>query len=630
MENHQIYIIDFDSTFTKVEALDELAAIALQGKPNQKEIFDQIVAITNAGMEGKMTFDIALQKRIDLLQANKTDIENLVLFLKQKITSSFERNQEFIRKHAEQIHIVSGGFKEYITPIVMPLGVLESNIHANTFSFDTAGNIIGFDTENLLSKAGGKVKLLQKLQLKGECCIIGDGYTDYEIKEAGLANTFYMFAENVRRESLVPKADSVIGSLDEFLYMNKLSRSQSYPKNRIKVLILENIHANAQHIFGEEGFELDIRKEALNEDELIEAIKDVHVLCIRSKTFVSAQVLQKANRLMAIGAFCIGTNQIDQKACAEKGIPIFNAPYSNTRSVVELTIAEIIFLLRNIATKSDQMHQGIWDKSANNSFEVRGKILGIIGYGNIGSQLSVLAEAMGMKVCFYDIGDKLALGNARKYGSLKEVLQQSDIVSLHVDGRAENKHLIDATTLAQMKNGAILINNARGHVVDITALREAIISGKIAGTAVDVFDYEPAHNDEKFDNALVGLRNVILTPHIGGSTEEAQANIGDFVPHKLLGFINKGDTYGSVNFPEVQLPAFSNAHRILHIHKNVPGILAKINNIFAEHNVNIEAQYLKTNEQIGYVITDIAKDYSDDIIEALKAIPNTIKFRMLY
>ncbi len=624
------FIIDFDSTFTKVEALDELALIVKEGEPDLQELLQQIQEITNQAMAGHLSFDIALAQRIKLLQANKKHLAKLIEVLKNKISDSFERNGAFIKEYCENIYIVSGGFKEYILPVVLPMGVLQENVFANTFEFDEQENIIGFDKSNVLSQAQGKVALLKHLNFDEEVFVIGDGYTDYELKEAGLANTFYMFTENIARENLMDRADVVIGSLDEFLYLNNLNRSQSYPKNKIKVLLLENVHPKALGIFGEEGFEIIKKSGALDEKELSEQIKDVHILGIRSKTQVTKTVLENANKLMSIGAFCIGTNQIDTIACANLGIAVFNAPYSNTRSVVELTIGEIIMLLRNVIDKSNKLHSGVWDKSADNCFEIRGKKIGIVGYGNIGAQLSVLAEGLGMKVYFYDIVDKLALGNAKKCNSLQELLQKVDIVSLHVDGRQENTNLIDKEKLGLMKDGAILLNNARGHVVDIDALTEAVKSKKIAGVALDVYSYEPKTNNEVFSTPISKLDNVILTPHIGGSTEEAQANIGEFVPQKIINYINKGDTYGAVNFPEVQLPNFEGAHRLLHIHKNVPGILAKINNCFAKYNVNIHAQFLKTNEHIGYVITDVAKDYDKEIVNELKTITDTIKFRMLY
>ena len=404
----------------------------------------------------------------------------------------------------------------------------------------------------------------------------------------------------------------------------------SYPKNKIRILLLENIHQQAIDLFEEESYQIIRHSGAMTEEVLAEAIRDVHLLGIRSKTQITEKILLQANKLLGIGVFCIGTNQLDLKACSAKGIPVFNAPYSNTRSVVELAIGEMIVLIRNVATKNSLLHAGRWDKSASNSFEIRGKTLGIVGYGNIGSQLSVLAEAMGMQVVFYDVVDKLALGNARKCSSFHELLKISDVVSLHVDGRSDNTGLMGLDEFKLMKPSAVFLNLSRGHVVDIEALQQAISTHQIHGASVDVFPYEPVNNDEVFESPLRGLSNTLLTPHIGGSTEEAQKNIGDFVTRKIIHFVNKGDTYGAVNFPEVQLPAFTHSHRMLHVHLNVPGILAQINTILANYSANIQAQYLKTQEDIGYVITDIGSDYQAEMIQALRDIPQTIRFRILY
>jgi D-3-phosphoglycerate dehydrogenase len=341
-------------------------------------------------------------------------------------------------------------------------------------------------------------------------------------------------------------------------------------------------------------------------------------------------VLANADRLMAIGAFCIGTNQIDLATATKKGVAVFNAPFSNTRSVVELAIAEMIMLIRNIVDKSGKMHKGQWDKSAKGSFEVRGKKLGIVGYGNIGAQLSVLAENLGMKVFYFDVEEKLSLGNATKCKTLKELLNQADVLTLHVDGRESNTNMIGHQEFSQMKKGVIFLNLSRGHIVDVKALRENILNGTVAGCAVDVFPYEPISNNEEFVSALRGLPNTILTPHIGGSTLEAQENIGNFVPNRIMDYINSGNTSNSVNFPNLTLPTLENAHRLIHIHNNVPGILAKINNVLAAHGINIVGQYLKTNEHIGYVITDINKEYEKEVIKDLRSIEHTIKFRVLY
>lgn len=630
MIKDKFFIIDFDSTFTQVEALDELGEISLKDHENKEQILEEIKHLTNSAMDGKSSFTEGLTKRLNLLQANKKNLLPLIATLKTKVSDSIRRNKDFFTAFADQILIVSSGFKEFITPIVTEYGIKEENIYANTFRYDENDNIIGFDQENVLCRDKGKIKLLENLALQGDVYVLGDGYTDYEIKEAGLANKFYAFTENVSRDAVIAKAEHIAPSFDEFLYQNKLPMAISYPKNRISVLLLENIHPEAQRLFKHEGYQIEVMSTALNEEQLIEKIKNVSILGIRSKTHVTQKVIESANKLMAVGAFCIGTNQIDLKACAKAGISVFNAPYSNTRSVVELAIGEIIMLSRNIPTKSEKMHQGQWDKSAHNSFEVRGKKLGIVGYGNIGSQLSVLAEAMGMEVYYYDVVEKLQLGNAKKCTSLKQLLAIADIITLHTDGRASNKNLFGLAEFEAMKDGVIFLNLSRGHLVDIPALVKNIKSGKIIGAAVDVFPHEPANNAEEFVSELRGLPNVILTPHIGGSTSEAQENIANFVPNRIMEYINTGNTYQSVNFPNIQLPELNNAHRLIHVHDNVPGVLASINNVLANNHVNILGQYLKTNENIGYVITDIDKVYDKNLIGDLRNIPNTIKFRVLY
>ncbi|MFK7059510.1 phosphoglycerate dehydrogenase [Flavobacterium oreochromis] len=630
MNTTKIFIFDFDSTFIQVEALDELSVI-VHGKTNAaQKILSAIQEITNLGMEGKITLKESLFKRIQLLQAHRDHLEELIKELKGKISTSVIRNKNFFKLHKEEVYIISNGFKEIIVPIVQEFGIKPQNVLANTFEFDHHGNIVGFDQKDELCENKGKALKIQSLNFEGEVIMIGDGYTDYETLQYGVVSKFYAFTENVRRQVVLDLAEKIAPSLDEILYDLSYKASVSYPKNRIQVLLLENIHPDAVAQFEKEGYQVTSLKGSLSEEELSEQIKDVSILGIRSKTIVTEQVLKNANKLHAIGTFCIGTNQVDLQVCSQKGIAVFNAPYSNTRSVVELAIGEMIMLMRATFEKSQKMHQGIWDKSANGSVEIRGKKLGIVGYGSIGSQLSILAEALGMQVYFYDVVDKLALGNAKKCASLQELLALADVISLHVDGRENNQQLIAANEFNLMKNGVVFLNLSRGHIVDMDALITNLDNGKIKGTAIDVFPYEPKNNDEIFVSALRGRHNVILTPHIGGSTEEAQHDIGHYVSGKIIQYINTGTTFGSVNLPEIQLPEFDNAHRVMHIHENVKGILAQINTILSNANCNILGQYLKTNEQIGYVITDIDSFYDPDLEKQLKMIPNTIRYRILY
>lgn len=624
------FIIDFDSTFTKVEALDILGEISLKDDPSKDEKLKSIKDITDRGMEGKITFRESLIKRVEILNANKDQISELISVLMKKVSDSFQRNKEFLLENRNDIYIISNGFKDFVAPIVTSFGIKPENVFANEFEYDESGKITGFNKDNPLSKNNGKPDTIKKLNLTGDIYVIGDGYTDYEIKASGMANKFYAFTENIHRPSVSSKADHIAPSLDEILYVNKMNKKFSYPKSRINVLLLENVHPIGVELMKAEGYNVEVISSALSEEELAEKIKKVSVLGIRSKTQVTKKVLENANRLISIGAFCIGTNQIDLETCQEKGIAVFNAPFSNTRSVVELAIAEIIFLMRGMVDKTTSMHEGKWDKSANGSFEIRGKKLGIIGYGNIGSQLSVLAENMGLNVYYYDVIERLALGNATKVDSLDKLLKSCDVISLHVDGRKENELLIDKEKIALMKKGAYLINLSRGHVVDVAALRDALTSGHLSGAGIDVFPKEPKNNTEPFESELKSLPNTILTPHIGGSTLEAQQNIAQFVPGKIIEYINTGNTYNSVNFPNIQLPFLHDAHRLIHIHLNEPGIMARINKILADYDINIVGQYLKTNEKIGYVITDIDKAYSIKVIDELKAIHGTIRFRVLY
>jgi D-3-phosphoglycerate dehydrogenase len=400
---------------------------------------------------------------------------------------------------------------------------------------------------------------------------------------------------------------------------------------RCRALLLENIHPGAAEIISEAGFEVETERRALDEGELAGRLADGNtaLLGIRSRTQVTEAVLDKASHLLAIGAFCIGTNQIDLPGATRRGVAVFNAPFSNTRSVVELVIAEIIALTRRLTDKNREMHSGVWSKSASGAHEVRGRRLGIVGYGNIGSQLSVLAENLGMSVAFYDTADRLALGNARRMDSLEELLAWADVVTLHVDGRPDNRGLFGEAEFAAMRQGSLFLNLSRGFVVDHGSLRDHIESGHIAGAAVDVFLEEPSGNDTTFSSRLQGLPNVILTPHIGGSTEEAQVDIGRFVAKKLADYVRAGSTAMSVNMPNVDLPARAGAHGLVHIHRNTPGVLAAINAIFAEHRINIEGQALGTRGDVGYVITDIASDYTDEMLGRLAHMDETIRLRVL-
>lgn len=405
----------------------------------------------------------------------------------------------------------------------------------------------------------------------------------------------------------------------------------SLDKSKIKFLLLEGVHQNALDVLHNAGYtNIEYHKKALEPEELKEAIKDAHFVGLRSRTNLTADILEHANKLIAVGCFCIGTNQVDLVAAKEKGIPVFNAPYSNTRSVAELVLAEIILLMRQIPKANAEVHRGEWNKSAVGSHEVRGKKLGIVGYGHIGSQLSIIAESLGMNVYFYDVETKLPLGNAQQVNTLEELLRSCDVISLHVPENPSTKNLMSAERIAQLKQDSILVNAARGTVVDIDALAAALDAGKIRGAAVDVFPLEPASADEVFESPLRKFDNVLLTPHIGGSTVEAQENIGTEVALKFVKYSDNGSTLSAVNFPEVSLPEHEGAKRLLHIHHNKPGILNKINQVFVNANVNIAAQFLQTDPSIGYVVVDVESENTDELLAQLKEIDGTIRARLLY
>ncbi|CAJ1771429.1 phosphoglycerate dehydrogenase [Aeromonas jandaei] len=405
----------------------------------------------------------------------------------------------------------------------------------------------------------------------------------------------------------------------------------SLDKDKIKVLLLEGVHPNTVETFRAAGYtSVEYLKTSLSEEELIEQIRDVHFIGLRSRTQITEKVLDAASKLVAIGCFCIGTNQVELEAAQIRGIPVFNAPFSNTRSVAELVLGEILLLLRGIPEKNAKCHRGVWEKLANRSVEARGKKLGIIGYGHIGTQLGIIAESIGMKVYYYDIENKLSLGNAIQVPSMVELLNMSDVISLHVPETASTKNMIGAEQLRMMKPGAVFINAARGTVVDIDALADVIKSGHIAGAAIDVFPVEPKSNDEEFQSPLRGLENVILTPHIGGTTHEAQENIGLEVANKLVKYSDNGSTLSAVNFPEVSLPGHKGSSRLLHIHRNQPGVMNQINQIFAEEGINIAGQYLQTSSHIGYVVIDVETEHSEKALAKLKEINGTIRARILH
>ena len=630
MSARTTFIFDFDSTLVGLETLEALADICLTGAPNADTFRAEVAKLTDQAMTGELGFGEALTRRLALLPLSRDHIKLLARRIVDEATPSVKRNLAFFRENADRIVIVSGGFRDIIAPFAEWLGIAPERVLANDLTYDAAGHVDGVDEANPLAHAGGKVVAIKALNLAHPIVMVGDGWTDAEVKLGGAADRFYAFTEIVRRERVVEAADGEATTLDELLHVEGFAGRWSFPRNRIRFLLLENVHPVAVERLKEEGYSVETFKAALGEDELIERIKGVHVLGVRSKTQVSDRVLAAADRLMAVAAFCIGTNQIDLEAASDRGVAAFNAPYSNTRSVVELAIGLTVALYRDVADKSAAMHRGEWNKSATGSRELRGKTLGIVGYGAIGAQLSVIAEALGMRVVFFDLSERLAMGNARRIRSLETLLNESDVVTLHVDGRSANSNIFGAEQFAQMKPGALFLNLARGHVVDVDALAEALKSGHLGGAAVDVFPEEPASNADPFTSPLQGLKNVILTPHVGGSTEEAQESIAEFAAERLLGYLNRGDTTFSVNLPNVALQEVTGTHRFLHIHKNQPGVLADLNKALAAAGLNILGQHLKTNERVGYVITDVDQDYDREALQALREVPGTLRFRVLH
>jgi len=620
-------MIDFDSTFMQVEALEELGEIVLKKDSDKAQTLQKIKDITNLGMEGTLSFHDSLVQRMDLLKIHRSDVEKLVKRLRKKVSVSFSRNKDFFKKYKGQIYIISSGFKDFIVPVVAPFDIEADHVLANTFTYDPQGWVTGFDRDNPLAYSKGKPKVLQQLNLDGEIWVIGDGYTDYEMVEAGIAHKFFAFTENVLlRESLSDKAHHLTPSFDEFLYVNRMPRALSYPKSRISVLLEAGIPQEAEARFRTEGYQVAyLDGPVQQETNFKDRISEVSILGIHPGTHLDPEWVASGNRLMAIGIFGAGTASARLTKSARQGIAVFDSPNTHVRALAEMAIGQIIQLLR-----------GTWHLPSRENpawtpgMELRGKTLGIIGYGKSGQQLSILAEALGMRVCYYDLEEKPALGNATWIPQLPHLLKEADVVSLHIDQRPENKHFIHAAALRRMPPHAVLLNGSNSDAVDLNALADALESGKLRAAALDALPASPDERQQPALQRLQAMPNALLTPGIGGDTIEARQRAAAYVPARIIEYINTGATHGSMNFPELQLPVLRNAHRLIHIHENRAGILAQINSILAEHEINILGQYLKTNTHIGYSITDIDKKYSKKVLEQLKGIKHTIKFRVLY
>ncbi len=642
-------IFDFDSTIINTEGVELILHRALQRvEPKARSLqIKKLNQISSMAYIGETSIADALHQCFALAQVHREDVQaaaaEVLNALNPKVADTFAALQDA----GKRIFIFSTGFDELVRPVTRALHVDDDHVFTNQLIFDFKGGVIGFNEKNPLFLNVGKGFLVEQLKndgrLPGGTAVVGRGASDLSIRKNNAAQMFVYFASAQPHDEIRRQADLVVDRFDHLLPLffseHELSNEKMqvyYEENGIldaaakpNVLLLENIHDNAVQKFIKEGLELRMLKGALRNDELCVGARDVNVLGIRSQTRVTAKTIANLQNLWVVGAFCIGTNQIDLDAAADAGIPVFNAPYSNTRSVAELVVGEIIMLMRRIPEKSQAAHAGQWLKSASGCSEIRGKTVGIIGYGHIGSQVSVLLENLGMSVCFHDVIDKLPLGNAQKASGLDQLLQASDVVTLHVPDTPETRNLVGAEQIASLKEGAFLINSSRGKVVDLDALRAALDSGAVAGAAVDVFPKEPNQPHDAFSSPLQGARNVILTPHIGGSTQEAQINIANYVSDKLLRFIHTGATSGSINFPEVDLPRVPNTHRILHVHHNVPGVLAKINSLFARRGINVAGQLLQTRDHIGYLIVDVNQQVSDQVLDLMGHIAETIKVRKI-
>lgn len=591
-------IIDFDSTFTQVEAMEELAGISLKNDPEKEEIIDQIKHLTDLAMDGKMPFNNSLKARIALLSAKKYHLNMLVNKLRKKVSPSFARNKEFFKKYQGRILIVSGGYKEFIIPVVKSFHIEENCVFANTFIYDKKNNIIGSDEENPLAQDGGKVKLLKQLKLKGSIYVIGDGYTDYEMRASGLAHQFFAFTENIVRERVIAKADYVAPSLDEILYKLKLPMALSYPKSRINALLLGKETFIAAQNLKLEGYNV------IKRENMAKAKNDLpNASIIISSLPNEITEISTYSKLLCLAVWGRNNFQFNQLTAQQMAVPIFNAPFANTRSVVELGLGFIFQLIRETNT------------------ELRGKKIGIIGYGNAGNLFGVLAQNLGMDVLFFDEKDRAPLGNAIACKTLPELLKRSDFLVLL--NSKNNGLVLGEKELKQLPNNASVINLSYDDSVDLAAVNKLMSQQKLFGFAMDC-------NDQKVFDKIKQSKQIIATLNQRNNTVETQNNIANFTSGKIIQYINTGNVGASLNFPEIQLPTLQGSHRFIHIHKNKPGILAKINAVLAKHKINITGQYLKTNEKLGYVITDVAKKYDNEVINEMKKIEATLKFRVIY
>ena len=598
-----IYVFDFDSTFTQVEAMEELAEISLAGNPELDIVLEKIKQLTDLAMDGSMPFSKSLKARIALLSAKKYHIQLLVNRLRKRVSTSFIKNKAFFKKNKGNIYIVSGGFKEFIVPVVKAYHIDAKHVFANTFVYDKKGNIIGADADNFLAQENGKVKLLQSLKLEGKLVFVGDGYTDWEVFNAGLAHQFFAYTENISREKVVEKSEFIAPSLDEILYTNKQPMAISYPKNRLKVVCWGEETFLAEPNFRKEGFQTQCISFKTGKKALQQTLTDCQVLIYQNGVKLD-WVQPEKTKLLAAGVWGEEGNAGYAKLWGQQGIVLFESKYADSRSLAELALMQTLFLCRSLGA------------------ELSEKRLGILGYGNAGSMFSVLASSLGMDVSFYDVKDKPALGNVKKVRQLSELLKKSDILVMMAGKRSENEPLLGLKELKLLPQEALVLNMSFDHSTDLFAVAELLRTGKLGGFAMDILD--------GIDETVFKGLPVQLTYKQRWATCVAQSNISSHISNKLLDFVNSGNTQGACNFPGLHLPPLHGQHRFVHIHQNKPGVLAQINSIMSKHGVNIVAQYLQTDAQVGYVITDVNKNYHQAILKQLKDIAETIKFRVLY
>ena len=639
-------IFEFDNTLIDGDSyVLFLESISGRKSPAKKKSFGSAIEQYKQEFPAAAShdWDSLLQKAKPLAKA---DFDSAARALVDRLFPQAKEVLSLLHNSGRKIYLLSTSLDLLVRPVADHLGICRDNVFTNEVVVKD-NRIVGTDTSQPLSQSLGKLYLAEKLRgegrLSNSTAIVGQSRSAVAIRRNNIAEMFIYFTEGKENEEIREQADFVIDRFDQLLSLffsddelSNMSVSFESPvvtsprqEKAPKILLLENIHPKASSRLSGNGFQVTSQKPALDEKELIQRGRGFHALGIRSKTHISANTIDQLKDLWVIGAFCIGTSQIDLDAAAQAGIPVFNAPYSNTRSVAELVVGETVMLMRRVFEKSTAAHQGRWLKTAQGSTEIRGKTAGIVGYGHIGSQVSVLLENLGMSVMFYDIMDKLPLGNAKQAASLYDLLETADIITLHVPDTKETRGMIGKNELQRMKRGSSLINSSRGKVVDLTALKEAIEAGHIAGAAVDVFPNEPNQPDDEFTTPLQRISNVILTPHIGGSTTEAQENIASYVSYKIERYLTTGSTTGAVNFPEADIPRLEGKHRILHIHKNVPGVLAKINTIFSQRHINVEGQMLQTHGDIGYLIVDVDHQISEQVFQLMQHITETIRVRRI-